>query len=268
MTPLTKEQRMDMMRASIPSKADFDKMEADRIARRTNPSPMEKLLQNTTVLSVWLQRCEAAGMKYVPATFSPDISVDEIMIVLDGKGDDVPTIVRAQEWLTENYKPATSMWRWEQCAPYDVKYIVGEGRPLGSRVDFNIDDPRFIDIIFECNVATTRLAVRPIVEIKRHNKYPVEFRCYVFGEKEVAVSSYYPQRRLPDEYFSAAEESAKLGLHLYPHVETAFTADFCLVGEELIFLEGGPPFGAGAHPCCFNPERLKAGRVLLEQEEY
>jgi hypothetical protein len=51
-------------------------------------------------------------------------------------------------------------------------------------------------------------------------------------------------------------------------VRTGFTADFCLAPDgRLIFLEGGPPWGQGAHPCCFDPEKLKPDRIVLGPEE-
>jgi hypothetical protein len=47
----------------------------------------EKLLQDTTQLSVWLERCAKAGVPAVPAVLSPEILVEEIFSALDGKGD-------------------------------------------------------------------------------------------------------------------------------------------------------------------------------------
>jgi hypothetical protein len=63
--------------------------------------PREKLLQNTTHLSVWLERCAKAGIPAVPAIFSPEILVEEIFSALDGKGGPA-TLTRAEKWLEKN----------------------------------------------------------------------------------------------------------------------------------------------------------------------
>jgi hypothetical protein len=215
---------------------------------------------------VWLERCAKEGIPAVPAIFSPEIKTSEIFAVCDGKGAQ-PSIDAAAKWLETHLQPGT-MWRWEQCAPMDLKCVMGDaGGSAAQHVRFNVDDPRLVDILLECNIATTRLAVRPVVPIIRFAYFPVEFRCYVFDDRGISVSNYYPQRSLPSRYFSAATECAKYAERLHPHVGTAFTADFCITGDEILFLEGGPPWGAGAHPCCFNPKNLTTGRVVLEREE-
>lgn len=257
---------LDITARAVPSKEELEQLEQERIARRTNPEPREKLLQNTTVLSVWLARCAQAGIQAVPAIFSQDISVDEIFAAVDGKGDPV-TIDQARTWLGENLKPGT-MWRWEQCAPLDLKSTMANGGSADERIDFSVDDPRLIDILFENNCATTKLAVRPVVAIQRHEGYPVEFRCYVSGPDQVAVSNYYPQMGLPGSFRGRAEKAGALALKLYPFVGSGYTSDFCLTPDnELVFLEGGPPWSAGAHPCCFSPDDLQPGQIVLAPEE-
>lgn len=123
------------------------------------------------------------------------------------------------------------------------------------------------DILYDCNVATTRLAVRPVVDIVRHEVYPVEFRCYVFDAMDFAVSNYYPQRDLPDGFRSDALRSGELAMKLYPFTGTPYTADFCLTPDGLRFLEGGPPLGLGSHPCCFAPENVKPVGIALAKEK-
>ena len=251
---------------SVPSKEELARLEQERIARRADPFPREKVLQNTTLLSAWLERCKKANLKAVPATFSPEVAVADIFDALDGKGECL-TIGTAITWLNEHYKPGT-MWRWEQCAPLGLKSVMAEGGSAAERIPLTVDDPRLFDILFESNVAATRLAVRPIIAIKRYAKHPVEFRCYVFGPDQVAVSNYYPQRGLPDSFKEWAVKAGALALRLYPYAGADYTADFCLTEDsELVFLEGGPPWGAGAHPCCFAPDKLKSGRIVLAPEK-
>lgn len=240
--------------------------------RRNNPSSKDKSLQNTTLLSVWLERCQKLGIPAIPAKFSQDIKVDEIYAALDGKP--APTVEAAAKWLKANLTHH-DMWRWEQCAPMEVKEIMacgGLSYNIRKCHNFCIDDPRLIDILTDCNVSTTRVAIRPVELLKEFGSHPVEFRCYVFGESEVAVSSYYPQRGLPEFYLKYAKQAQKLALKLWPLVGEPYTADFCLVEKfytdegQVEFLEGGPAWGLGAHPCCFNPNELKPGRILLAPE--
>lgn len=251
--------------ASVPTQVDLDRMEADRKARRSNPNPMESLLQNTTNLSKWLERCQAAGISYVPAEFSPDISADEIFNVLDGNGASI-TLERAGAWLEPRLRSGY-MWRWEQCAPMHLKTAIADGVMPQESEDLIIDDPRFLDILFEVNVATTRIAVRPIFPTRRHDGYPIEFRCFASGPLEVAVSNYYPQRPLPESFHAQAHAAGQLALKLYQFTGSPYTADFLLSESgELVFLEGGPPFGAGAHPCCFDPAELRPGAIVLSAQ--
>ena len=260
------EKELSVIARSIPSKEALTRMEQERIARQGRPIPVEKLLQNTTLLSAWLERCKKAGIKAVPAIFSPDVAVSDIFDGIDGMGECL-TVGKAIEWLKHHYTPGT-MWRWEQCAPMELKSVMAHGGSAAERIRLTVDDPRLFDILFENNVATTRLAVRPIVDIKRYGKYPIEFRCYVFGPDQVAVSNYYPQRGLPNSYRSWAVKAGELALRLYSFVGTNYTADFCLTEDkDIVFLEGGPPWGAGSHPCCFAPDAVEPGRIVLAPEK-
>jgi hypothetical protein len=136
------------------------------------------------------------------------------------------------------------------------------------------DDPRAFDILCEYPADTIPVWSRPWVKALDHEGFPVEFRVFVRNDEAVAVSSYYPQRPLPhtDEVRCYAERSLALAQTIsnqivasdtYPWLDTYpragcskgrvnATLDF-LVTEvgEVIFLEAGPPLGAGAHPCCF-----------------
>ena len=101
--------------------------------------------------------------------------------------------------------------------------------------------------------------------------YPVEYRVFVEADEIIGVSSYYPQRPLPDspevreDVAACLAETAKLIAALPTPLEypgwperplspdsRSFTADFMRLEDgRFLYLEGGPPFGAGAHPCCF-----------------
>lgn len=255
----------DLISATIPTEAQMAQLSTARRERRGHPAGREKALQNTTKLSDWLARCQQAGIPYIEAHFSPEILVDEMIAALDGKGPS-PSLENAVKWLEERQTSAT-MWRWDQCAPSDVKCAVQDQRPIPANMPVCIDDPRLIDILFEINCSTTAIALRPIVQPQKHAGFPVEFRCYVDALGRVAVSNYYPQMSLPESFYPQAQAAGELAKLLHPLVRESFTADFLLTPEgELKFLEGGPAWGQGAHPCCFSPADLKPGRILLGPE--
>lgn len=259
----------DIIAKAVPSPKQMDDMIKHR---RSNPSAKDKSLQNTTLLSAWLKRCANVEIPAIPAKFSQDVLVDEIFAALDGKP--APTVEAAAKWLKDNLT-SHDMWRWEQCAPLEVKETMARGGlsyKLRECHDFCIDDPRLLDILTDCNVTTTRVAIRPVELLKEYGVHPVEFRCYVFSQDKVAISNYYPQRGLPDFYLKYAKQAGKLALKLWEQVGEPYTADFCLVEKfytdegHVEFLEGGPAWGLGAHPCCFNPSKVTPGRILLAPE--
>ena len=49
-------------------------------------------------------------------------------------------------------------------------------------------------------------------------------------------------------------------------MDYGFTADF-VVGKDgkVLFLEGGPPYGLGAHPCCFEGRDIEG--IALAKED-
>jgi hypothetical protein len=249
----------DLIARSVPTKEEFAQMEYARIH---TPTKHALLLQNTLQLSKWLERCKASGIPAVPAVFSDDIQISEIFDRIDGKLSGA-TLSAAAEWLKTHLKPGY-MWRWEQCAGLELKSAMAHGQEVPNQMELDVDDPRLCDILYEVALRTTKLAVRPIVPILRHKGYPVEFRCYVAAPGQVAVSNYYPQTDLTG-FETQAQQAGELALKLYPYVNTGYTADFCL-SNGLLFLEGGPPWGAGAHPCCFNPEQVLPGRIVLKPE--
>lgn len=257
----TKPDIASFIASSLPSDAEMAALETRRRNERMHPTPTQRLLRNTCTLSLWLERCKEAGLPFVPAIFSPVIEVDDMWEALEGRH--APTLDAARGWLNDNYTEGT-MWRWECCAPLDLKCNMASRRPVGERIALIVDDPRLMDIIADLNEATTRICVRPIRNAIYHDGYPVEFRCFVTEDGGVAVSNYYPQMSLPDSFTERARECGNMALRLPPFTGTPFTADFLLsdVGE-LVFLEGGPPWGIGAHPCCFEGSAPTSGAIAL-----
>ncbi len=220
----------------------------------------------TALLSLkgWLERCERASVKAIPAKFSPMFPVKEVADAIDGNG--YPMLAKALDWLKENLTEGY-VWRWDFCSSGEVKYLLSKGNVGRSTwPDFTPDDPRFFDCTYGMTEDTC-LAVRPWVEPLRIGGYPVEFRVFADGSGLLGVSSYYPQRPLPKTgaIVYLAEQVGYLAGRLEDRqkLPVGFTADF-LVDTNLAiwFVDGGPPHLAepegfpSAHPCCFPPGKI------------
>jgi hypothetical protein len=75
---------------------------------------------NPILLSHWLPICDRARIAYIPATFGPEVRIDEIFRFLEGLGD-TPTLDRAYAWLRQHYQPRSTMWRWDCCSTEILK---------------------------------------------------------------------------------------------------------------------------------------------------
>lgn len=164
---------------------------------------------------------------------------------------------------------------WDHSSTRAKGYLESDSRKL------NADDYRIFDMILDYCSATVPLFSRPWIQansvpgLKDATRYPVEWRVFVnYGEVK-AVSFYYPQAsisnyRSVDSCLHSAKQAAYLTTmvidtikalgflpanpHSSPEPEgIGFTLDFLEREDDgsLILLEGGPPFGKGAHPCCF-----------------
>jgi len=138
------------------------------------------------------------------------------------------------------------------------------------------DDPRFFDIAYEYPGREIAVLKRPWVTPRTEGSHPAEYRVFVHNDEIVGVANYYIQRDMPsndtvrEEVGTAIELSKTLLESMSNHRAIVFngdaeripdafefgkvscTLDF-LVNEEgkVLFLEAGPPFGMGAHPCAF-----------------
>ena len=173
------------------------------------------------------------------------------------------------------------MMRFDYCASLEIKISLSQGewecRPEFCRVE--LDDPRAFDILFEYPRPTAPVWLRPWADALIVDGYPVEYRAFVRDGKLQGISSYYPQRPLPEfpEHIQAVREQTERLIqaartpfqwHFVPMPGNLaqdgvhFTADFIATAEGVLFLEGGPPHELGAHPCCFR--RREISGVALE----
>jgi len=228
-------------------------------------------------LGPWLERCEGAGVAFIPATFSEAFRAEEIhracAIIESGDAltaEHAPGLVGAFWWLEGQMEDAVRagrrmVARWECCMPERMKWMMGRGMRWDEQMRnlLTLDDPRLEDCIASEEL---RICVRPWVEARREGGYPVEFRVFYGTNGLQGVSSYYPQRALAhDAVNEMLADMCVLRADLFfgrERFPVGFTADF-LVDEnfEVWFLEGGPPHIKGcpvsAHPCCFEEGEVR-----------
>lgn len=223
---------------------------------------------NVVSLGAWLHLCETISLPCVPAEH---IATIDIRLLMNWDVEQGPALRQFFATVERAKRPQT-MLRWDCCAPTDVKARMAAGRPAWSPAlteRFTIDDARAFTIITEYPGNTMSVWRRPWMDAAVVDRYPVEYRVYVEAGAVIGISSYYPQR--PLEQADALHDvlrantmvsiliqalDGKTIVHLPPGDRgpggRSFTADFIrLRVGSLLFLEGGPAFGAGAHPCCF-----------------
>ncbi len=253
-------------------------MMADAIANPPRDEWKDREGFNIVSLGAWLDVCKAAGVEPVPATEIGKIEIEALMIALDDpestEESDATRALRAFWAKIEQAKKPNTMIRWDCCTCSEVKYRLDTGRPEWHRdlIDrFDIDDFRATDLIFEYPDTVIAAWSRPWMQARIVDGYPVEYRVFVEDGEIIGLSSYYPQRPLADSHevredvVACLLETAKLiaavptplkypgGPHPHHSPDSkSFTADFMRLEDgRFLYLEGGPPFGRGAHPCCF-----------------
>jgi hypothetical protein len=240
-----------------------DRLFARRMQERNDPSEELKLRRKVVSLEYWMGICEKTGINYIPARFSNPIPMSDMESALDGK--EAPTLrteIRKLRQMQINH-----MWRWDCCASMDVKEDMDKKGKHKTNKDVVIDDPRLWNILMDINQPEIKIATRPLIKPIYKDTHPVEFRVYLFEEGPPAISNYYPQIALDADWTHTIKQVLENAITLQEHSEIKdFSADFIISeSREVIFLEGGPAWGKGARPCCFenNQEALKPGAIAF-----
>ena len=246
--------------------------------------------QTELKLSEWLAYAEACGMPIVPYELGPKVTqeaVEETYKAIQASSyDALPTPVKEEvlPWI-QALQEKGWMWRFEFCAPETIKEVLGCIRPKEFlttnrvKVPFSVDE-RVLHCMWGFGLRqdeATHLIARPWIPAQFEAGFPVEFRVYRTPEG-FAACNYYLQRPLPETYRPKIEEAIRLTQTLedrakavkagdLPPFPKTYTVDWLLTpAGDLLIIEAGTGFGHGAHPCCFDPNRVQAGRVLLKQE--
>lgn len=224
-------------------------------------------------LGAWLEHVAQAGVAAVPAT--QIAALPHAMVVRV----DRPLAEDAAAWhafeAALGAVPDGHMVRFDCCAGIALKEAMAQGREPGAAMrELSANDPRAFDLLCDYPADTVPVWSRPWMAAHEHAGWPVEFRVFVRDDRAVAASSYYPQRSLPrtEAMLGWAQRALDLAQKIadtlathgrYPWLDTYPRAgcapwrinasiDFLVAASgEVLFLEAGPPLGAGAHPCCF-----------------
>ena len=233
-------------------------------------------------LGDWLELCRRAGVPHVPAVKVAEIKREDYLR-FDTDGEHQQRLQADRETIKAAVKNGCMM-RLDCCSDAEVKHQMAQGN-TGFRPEFGaimFGDMRSFDLVYEYPRDNIPIWQRPWVEVQAVDGYPVEYRAYVRDGKLQGISSYYPQRPLPEfpQHLETVREMTEKLIgnaeppflwHNTPMLLDApldleglhFTADFLVTqGGEVLFLEGGPPHELGAHMCCFRPGEIQG--VALE----
>lgn len=222
-------------------------------------------------LTVWMDAAEQAAVPAVPAQCVARLNIEALLRSEDPGADGVGNVIERLQAVNDAL-PEDHMLRWDCCASYALKDAMGEGQ-VPSRQERGVGvDIRSFDLLYEFPAEEIPVLQRPWVKAQEMDGFPVEFRVYVAEGRVHAVANYYLQRPLPDtpairaavNQAVAATEAMVASLQQRglaptmpyqqenPHQAFRATLDF-LVDEQgqVLFLEAGPGWGQGAHPCAF-----------------
>lgn len=237
-------------------------------------------------LGDWLNLCAQTGVPAITAIKVAEIERND-WLSFDAPGPHQDRLKTALAAIKLN-QITGYMLRADCCAGTPVKMAMDRGEYGWQQAffDIDLDDPRLYEIVGNYPRSVVPIWRRPWVRAKYHGSHPVEYRAFVRDGAIVGISNYYPQRPLPlvDEHLAGVRSlTGQLidGLRdrtpfEWPNVGPFelrqmnpdgfkldragihFTADFMVVdhGEQVMFLEGGPPHELGAHMCCFKPNEI------------
>lgn len=249
-------------------------------AQEARQTALDRLAENPSLfwapsIGVWLEIAREARVPFVEATEVYRIPRETLLNFEQMPPEDEVYFEGLAKVVRD--RPHGQMLRWDGCAPISLKSAMASAisdddlhKSMGMLTP---DDPRAFEIIHSQPTEMVGVWQRPWVKARSHGSHPVEYRVFVEGGSVTGVANYYIQRGLPKddqvlievevaksharELIAAAKRIGRLpwmpdqGPEWAEH-EVNATLDF-LVDDEgrVVFLEAGPAFGLGAHPCAF-----------------
>ena len=239
----------------------------------------------TVSLGDWLDLARKAEVPHVPATEVCEVRIHDILDY-DTEGPHEARLKAAWNQIAAARRPGT-MFRWDCGATDTLKHLMAQGATPTDEVQ-DLQSPyidiRLYELASEYPGETLKLWQRPWIRSRMlvAKSYPVEYRVFVREGRVQGISSYYPQRALrheQSEIEAVTDLAERLAARLegplrwpepiHNHPDTPAdreatgaagvhgTMDFVITHDEgALFLEGGPPHFAGAHPCCFEEGRI------------
>lgn len=252
-------------------------------------------------LATWAQHAEASGIPTVPAEVVCRIPVDSIMYFEEQRPEDqvhwdalreARAGLKADEMMRMDCCASSDMKFMMQDgglkASHEYLEAPDEANPNvpNWRTLPHLACPRIFDLVADYPGDEVPVVKRPWIEARREETHPVEYRVFVQNGEVLGVANYYIQRGLePSEQVRAEVGQAIANTRtLLDHMlavgglpfsvnadkeRNGFDPDLAsctidyLVDREgqVLFLEAGPPFGLGAHPCAFMENKLEVDGV-------
>ena len=279
--------------------ADNHMLMDDRYPADLRRDPREEFC--AYALEDWIEAARRAGVPYVSAE---KVAVFEKMDLQyhEYSGPHQKRLDNAFEKVASARRPQTMM-RWDCCASGWIKASLSAGGNGGNdeqRQALPVDS-RLLEVLEIHPRMLVPVWQRPWIKdlIRHEKKWPVEYRAFISEGRLTAISSYYIQRPLQqdDEALQGvAQATRKLvtaiegPLEWPPDIAETMTArlmvssmsgtptngpttngihgtvDFVVTEHGVLMLEGGPPWWAGAHPCCFATKQQQPAGVRLSPE--
>jgi hypothetical protein len=226
-------------------------------------------------LSVWLDLAKQAKVPFIEAALVGELDIKALLHFEEQEDPQVQATLAQLDQINTSL-PDGHMLRWDCCAGFETKLRMGDGEPpVGEERYLHPGEPRTFDLLYDFPADQICVWQRPWVDAMVHEAFPVEFRVFVVQGKVAGIANYYLQRDLPATpaiealaIESLAQAEAIVGAMLesqrFPAMPNApvpqtldrsaidCTLDFLTTPKgDVLFLEAGPGYGFGAHPCAF-----------------
>lgn len=267
------------------AKAAFEKARKDMSAHWATVSPETHF--NIYDIAAWERLAREASVPFVPLEKLATWSVDEVILS--------NTPPRIPNHAVNKLAKPMSVARWSHCTGEFAKLYMAVGGGCGWNADMasaSFNDDRVYELLLDYPEPMISLYRREWVPARVVDGFPVEYRVFVSSGVVTGISNYYLQRPLPNDartlrhiataysYAALLAHHQKLPLNLPPKATVGldaeraaaaitgnwFTVDF-MERERggLVMIDGGPPFGLGADPCCFSIDEVPSGIALEDR---